>query len=168
MNPLFVAAAARCSHVSYRRSIQRTKAIGIEIEDARGAYEQCTSHGGVGIQPPTFVEDSDGRGGVTISEIRAYGDVVLRFISFGSGRADEQGEKEKGHGATAEVRVVDQEEKKSFSGAFLPNFQDMEISGKAAARGDFGLQRPDHIVGNVWDLLESVRGYELISARQVV
>lgn len=44
-----------------------------------------------------------------------------------------------------------------FVGAFLPNFKDVEPSAAVKARGDFGLERVDHVVGNVWDLLESVR-----------
>lgn len=117
------------------------QAIGIEVEDATHAYEQCLSHGGVGVQLPTEVADKEGRGVATISEVHAYGDVVLRFISFGGVTT--------GAGAGDES-VTDG----AFSGAFLPNFVDVASDG---ARQDFGLQRADHIVGNVWDMLESVR-----------
>lgn len=60
-----------------------------------------------------------------VSEIRAYGDVVLRFISRHDG----------------------------FDGAFLPAYQAVAPSSSSQ---DYGLERIDHAVGNVWDLLESV------------
>lgn len=63
-------------------SVSHPQAIGIEVESAREAYEQCVRHGGKGVQPPTYVNDAEGRGGVTLSEVHVYGDVVLRFISF--------------------------------------------------------------------------------------
>lgn len=128
------------------------QAIGIEVEDAADAYRQCMARCGTAgvaanasVQPPTRVSDLDGRGAATISEIRAYGDVVLRFISFEaeSGPKDEEGEEAGG-----------------FTGAFLPNFVDVGVGddagGGVAGRENFGLQRADHIVGNVWDMLEHV------------
>ena len=110
------------------------QAVGIEVEDAEHAYEQCTAHGAVGVQAPTRVADQNGRGEVVISEVRAVGDVVLRFISF------ESAEGSSGEG--------------SDHWSFLPNFEDVP---PRVAREGFGLQRLDHAVLNVWDLLESVR-----------
>lgn len=124
---------------SYRRALPRTKAIAICVEDAREAYEQRTKHGGFGVQPPIFVENSDDRGGVTISEIHVYGDVILRFVSFSGGALDEEAGREAG------VRAAGQEGKTPFSGAFLPNFRDVNVSGAVAAQEDFGLQRADYI-----------------------
>lgn len=78
---------------------------------------------------------------------------MLRFISFEETKqekGEEEGEEEgRGEGATG------------FTGAFLPNFVDVageeeEGGGGAGGREDFGLQRADHIVGNVWDMLEHV------------
>lgn len=121
------------------------QAIGIEVEDAQEAYEQCINNGGVGVQLPSYVEDENKRGGVVISEVHAYGDVVLRFISF----VMHTGTEGDGAGVTAK-------EGKAFSGTFLPNFHDVEAGAAVVERGNFGLQRADHIVGNVWDMLESV------------
>lgn len=74
-------------------SVSHPQAIGIEVQSAREAYEQCVRHGGKGVQPPTYVNDAEGRGGVTLSEVYVYGDVVLRFISFDipGGHGDEDG-----------------------------------------------------------------------------
>lgn len=44
-----------------------------------------------------------------------------------------------------------------FEGEFLPNFEDVKVDEARVARGDFGLTRFDHIVGNVWDMIERVR-----------
>ncbi|CAM9922761.1 unnamed protein product [Ectocarpus sp. 6 AP-2014] len=143
--PGFDPAAA---HEFFRRHGLAGRAIGIEVEDAAHAYEQCIEHCGsdgsnASVRRPTRVTDVDGRGGATISEVRAYGDVVLRFISFEPeskmvGEGELGGDKGVGHGG-------------GFEGAFLPNFVDIEGE---EAREDFGLQRADHIVGNVWDMLE--------------
>lgn len=100
------------------------------------------------VQPPTRVSDLDGRGAATISEVRAYGDVVLRFISFGAESGADGAKEEEGGGGGREAG--------GFTGAFLPNFVDVADAG-GAVREDFGLQRADHIVGNVWDMLEHVR-----------
>ncbi|CAN0084784.1 unnamed protein product, partial [Ectocarpus sp. 12 AP-2014] len=82
--PGFDPAAA---HEFFRRHGLAGRAIGIEVEDAAHAYEQCIERCGsdgsnASVRRPTRVTDVDGRGGATISEVRAYGDVVLRFISF--------------------------------------------------------------------------------------
>lgn len=119
------------------------------MEDAKEAYEQSISNGGIGVQSPARVVDRDGRGGATIAEVHAYGSVVLRLISFGS---DEEGGEEQGTGTLGG---------KVFQGAFLPNFVDIDAKGgtgdeAGAGERNFGLQRADHIVGNVWDMLESV------------
>lgn len=103
------------------------------------------------MQAPSLVTDKDGRGSATISEVRAYGDVVLRFISFSEGEGGVSTLSEDGRGGVQEGTGDDSAE--GFSGAFLPNFEDVKGDKKA----DFGLQRADHIVGNVWDMLESVR-----------
>lgn len=107
------------------------------MEDAKDAYEKCTVHGGIGVQPPTRVTDRSGRGEAVISEVKAYGDVVIRFISFGDGHAEGEG----------------------ISPTFLPNFEDVEQHARTVEDSNFGLQRADHIVGNVWDLVETVRRF---------
>lgn len=58
-------------------------APGLLVEDAADAYEEATANGGVGVLPPTRLEDVEGGagGGAVISEVKLYGDVVLRFVS---------------------------------------------------------------------------------------
>lgn len=95
-------------------------------------------HGGIGVQPPTRVIDRSGRGEAVISEVKAYGDVVIRFVSFGDGHAGDE----------------------AISATFLPNFEDVEQNARRVEDSNFGLQRADHIVGNVWDLVETVRLFD--------
>ncbi|KIZ01637.1 4-hydroxyphenylpyruvate dioxygenase [Monoraphidium neglectum] len=59
------------------------RAVGILVEDAADAYAQATANGGVGVLAPTRLEDCEGGAGgsAVISEVKLYGDVVLRFVS---------------------------------------------------------------------------------------
>jgi hypothetical protein len=62
-----------------------------------------------------------------MAEIKLYGDVVLRLVG-----------------------------EDHFEGAFLPNFEDIrpptEDGHVGAGVGRYGIERFDHIVGNVWSL----------------
>lgn len=183
------------------------QAIGIEVDDAALAYEQCQSHSGrggggsggvsVSVQPPARVTDRDGRGSATIAEVKAYGDVVLRFISFDGHRAGGRGNTGAGGETAAAAKLKSETEAGTetntasntefgntepgtdsemeadtdgaFSGAFLPNFVD--VGGGEPGAGPpqgYGLERADHIVGNVWDMLEHVRGIGPSRARCIL
>ncbi|MCL7022915.1 hypothetical protein MKW94_012146 [Papaver nudicaule] len=102
------------------------RAVGIEVEDAVEAFNVSVENGGMASASPVEIGN-----GVFISEIKMYGDVVLRYVSF----------KENLNGTSDYV--------------LLPGFEKMdELS---SFRGlDFGLKRLDHAVGNVWNLAESV------------
>jgi hypothetical protein len=56
---------------------------GLLVEDAADAFAQATANGGVGVLPPTRLDDTKGGagGGAVVSEVKLYGDVVLRFVS---------------------------------------------------------------------------------------
>lgn len=98
---------------------------GLEVDDAAKAYEQCISHGGQAALAPVRVRSPDGKGSMVVSEVRAYGDVVLRFVSREDG----------------------------FDGPFLPTYKTLPEPRRPL---DYGIQRIDHAVGNVWDLIESM------------
>lgn len=57
------------------------KAVGILVADARKAYEETVGNGAIGVLQPTELTDGSTGKGVVVSEIKAYGDVVLRFVS---------------------------------------------------------------------------------------
>ena len=54
---------------------------GIRVNDAHAAYEQSTAGGATSLLPPTELRDAASGSTLTICEVAAYGDVVLRFVS---------------------------------------------------------------------------------------
>ena len=54
---------------------------GIRVDDARQAFEVSTANGAEGVLPPTELQDCNSNTSAVVSEVRAYGDCVLRFIS---------------------------------------------------------------------------------------
>lgn len=112
------------------------RALGLEVEDARQAYQECVANGGQGVLEPVRLDPSPGVGQdgyLVMSEVQAYGNVVLRFVSR--------------HGG--------------YAGSFLPGYQEetstAPTTGAKAERSvDYGLERIDHAVGNVWELNEAV------------
>lgn len=113
------------------------RAIGLEVEDATKAYNECIAYGGQAALAPVRLVPapmSGQRGYVVMSEVRAYGDVVLRFVSKHEG----------------------------YAGSFLPAYTEEDASSPSSSSSrkmlDYGLERIDHAVGNVWELLDAV-GY---------
>lgn len=62
------------------------RAVGVQVESAKAAYEQSTSNGGEGACPPTTL--SDANGSMVYSETKYYNDVVFRWVE---GRASYTG-----------------------------------------------------------------------------
>ena len=54
---------------------------GIEVEDARHAYEQSVANGARSALTPTVLQNPADGTEQTIAEIELYGDCVLRFVS---------------------------------------------------------------------------------------
>lgn len=54
---------------------------GIRVDDAQEAFEVSTANGAEGVLRPTQLRDEASGTSALVSEIRAYGDCVLRFIS---------------------------------------------------------------------------------------
>ena len=126
------------SHDFFRNHGLGVKAVGIEVLDAKTAFDNSVSNGAWPMLEPTFIpacagylkelgidEDKDGLHGCTISEVELYGDVVLRYISFPT---------------------------KNTSSAlpFLPHLAPHSSKNK---KSTYGIKRIDHAVGNVPDLL---------------
>ncbi len=53
-------------------------AIALTVPDAVTAYRQVTAKGAIGVMPPTIAEDESGI--LRYAAIRAYGDVIIKFI----------------------------------------------------------------------------------------
>jgi len=70
---------ARFAHDFFSRHGFAARAVGLEVEDAAEAYATATSSGATGVLAPVTLRDEAGE--VVVSEVAAYGDVVLRFVS---------------------------------------------------------------------------------------
>ncbi|XXG68766.1 hypothetical protein AAC387_Pa06g1778 [Persea americana] len=100
------------------------RAVAVKVADAGDAFHVSVAHGAVPAAEPVEL----GRG-CRMSEVRLYGDVVLRYVSFGEEEESDFGEL-----------------------GFLPGFERVEESYPL----DFGIRRLDHAVGNVASLAEAV------------
>lgn len=54
---------------------------GLSVDDAATAHKAATASGGVSVMEPQEVSDKASGDTAVLSEVRAYGDVVLRFVS---------------------------------------------------------------------------------------
>ncbi|XP_057461157.1 4-hydroxyphenylpyruvate dioxygenase [Actinidia eriantha] len=102
------------------------RAIAIEVEDAAAAFSASVAHGARPSSPPIPLDDR-----AVIAEVKLYGDVVLRYVSFKSYNSSPNPNPE-----------------------FLPGFEPVEES--ASYPLDYGLRRLDHAVGNVPELAPMV------------
>jgi len=96
---------------------------------------RCVEGGGTPVLEPRWMTDSRAheneetpRAGCTVAEVQLYGDVVLRLLSFDDG----------------------------YSGAHLPGYAQLPVPS-SSVEGRYGITRFDHIVGNVWELMPSIR-----------
>ncbi|KAL5571340.1 hypothetical protein UlMin_020937 [Ulmus minor] len=104
------------------------RAIAVEVEDAELAFTTSVANGAKPSSPPIVVENR-----VVIAEVRLYGDVVLRYVSYNPNPPNFQ---------------VDPKP----DSWFLPKFEPVPESFPL----DFGIRRLDHAVGNVPDLRSAV------------
>lgn len=57
------------------------RAIGISVDDAREAHDVATANGAESVLAPTELREGEGGASSVVSEVVAYGDCVLRFVS---------------------------------------------------------------------------------------
>lgn len=118
------------------------RAIAIIVNNVQEAFNTMILNGAISVLPPTTIIDKSGRGSASIAEIQIYGDVVLRLVD----RTD-------------------------FHGKFLPNFVDVKKGDESSVEvpadkvGRYGIQRFDHIVGNVFSLQETMRRIVQLTVR---
>jgi 4-hydroxyphenylpyruvate dioxygenase len=106
------------------------RAIGIRVDDARQAFEVSTANGAEGVLPPTELRDDGSNTSAVVSEIRAYGDCVLRFISG------------------------------SFQGPYMPNFEAVasEQESYGLQRLDHAVGNV-HVMADTVDYLQRATGF---------
>ena len=121
------------AHAFYSKHGLAVRAVGIEVMDAKVAYENAVKNGAIGVLEPTIIENHEERDRkqCEMAEVELYGDVVLRFVSF-SGSSG-------GGGSTND------------NAPFLPNLSPYPSAKKN--KSTYGLSRIDHTVGNVPNLL---------------
>ena len=95
------------------------RAIAIEVDDAELAFTTSVAHGANPSSPPITLDNR-----AVISEVRLYGDVVLRYVSYKTTDSDP-------------------------ISWFLPWFEPVVPEPYPL---DFGIRRLDHAVGNVAEL----------------
>ena len=125
------------AHEFYSKHGLAVRAVGVEVQDAKEAYDAALQNGAQGVLPPTDMPSNyEGQftGGCQMAEVKLYGDVVLRFVSFG----DENCERKARDGIPE---------------PFLPHLA--PYPSYKPTRPNYGLKRIDHTVGNVPNLLET-------------
>jgi len=115
------------------------RAVGTLVEDAEVAYHVSTEHGGRGVQAPVQLTDQATGVTMTVSEISLYGDVVLRFVSYTPTKEDTTTPTPTTTNGTTTI-------------PYLPNYEAIKDSVPVC----YGLQRLDHAVGNVPELIPVV------------
>lgn len=86
------------AHQFFQHHGLAVRAIGIRVADATIAYNNCVSSGAKGVTAPQILLDDRSGEELVMSEIWAYGDVVLRFVSG------------------------------NFNGSFLPNYEPLQVT----------------------------------------
>ncbi|KAI3520579.1 hypothetical protein L1887_10029 [Cichorium endivia] len=102
------------------------RSVAIEVEDAEIAFSVSVAHGAKPSSAPITLGNND----VVVSEVKLYGDVVLRYISYKNPTSD-------------------------AIYTFLPGFEPVEKTSSFPDL-DYGIRRLDHAVGNVPELAPAV------------
>ncbi|KAI4305947.1 hypothetical protein L6164_029272 [Bauhinia variegata] len=104
------------------------RAVAVEVENAEIAFATSVAHGAKPSSPPVVLDDR-----VVVAEVRLYGDVVLRYVSY---------------------KDPSQLSDPNPGSWFLPKFEPVEELSSYPL--DFGIRRLDHAVGNVPELAPMV------------
>ena len=147
------------AHTFFQNHGLAARAVGIEVMDAKKAFEVSVANGAIPVLEPTFlptcpaqmkartINGDDWRSkskeedGCYISEVELYGDVVLRYVSFITSN---------------ENHNYDDDD---TSQPFLPHLAPIIDESRKDDNDDdnddgFGLYKIDHAVGNVPNLQE--------------
>lgn len=137
------------AHNFFQKHGLAARAVGVEVEDARVAFEASVARGAVPVLEPSFLptcpaqlrssspDDNNNNSGCYIAEVELYGDVTLRYVSF-----------PKTDNADTDASISSC----TTTQPFLPHLAPVE---KSTMRESYGIYRIDHAVGNVHDLQEA-------------
>ena len=130
------------AHEFYSKHGLAVRAVGVEVADAKLAYEAAVKNGAVGVCEPTIIQnfneekDVGMEGECQMAEVSLYGDVVLRFVSF-----------DKNSGSSSVTGTANQ------PSPILPHLS--PYPSYKSTKPTYGLARLDHTVGNVPNLFET-------------
>ena len=129
------------AHEFYSKHGLAVRAVGVEVKDARMAYECAVNNGAVSVLEPTSIPNLsvEKMKACQIAEVSLYGDVVLRFVSF------DDSEKMNTDAITSKSN------RPTTSTPFLPHLS--PYPSYKSSKPTYGLSRIDHTVGNVPNLL---------------
>jgi 4-hydroxyphenylpyruvate dioxygenase len=145
------------AHAFFQKHGLAARAVGVEVKDAKVAFEESVARGAVPVMEPSFLptcpaqlrasSNNKSNSGCYIAEVELYGDVVLRYVSFLSKSNTPDNEE-------TEDRDSDSDTSSSSTTTqpFLPHLAPVETS---SLRESYGIYRIDHAVGNVHDLQEA-------------
>nr|XP_043632326.1 4-hydroxyphenylpyruvate dioxygenase [Erigeron canadensis] len=102
------------------------RSIAVEVEDAEIAYSVSIAHGAKPSSAPVTLGNND----VVLAEVKLYGDVVLRYVSFKNTNYD-------------------------VTTNFLPGFEPVDATSSFHEL-NYGIHKLDHAVGNVPELAPAV------------
>ncbi|KAF5770130.1 putative 4-hydroxyphenylpyruvate dioxygenase [Helianthus annuus] len=108
------------------------RAIAVEVEDAETAFAVSVANGAKPSSPPVTLGHND----VVLSEVKLYGDVVLRYVSYKNNTNNNNNNDNDNY-------------------IFLPGFEAMDKTSSFQEL-DYGIRRLDHAVGNVPELAPAV------------
>ena len=131
------------AHEFYSKHGLAVRAVGVEVNDAKIAYEAAVNNGAIGVSEPSIIQDfnEEQNGRVCqMAEVSLYGDVVLRFVSFET--------VDNINGSSNSVSSNHQQPT-----PILPNLS--PYPSYKSTKPTYGLARLDHTVGNVPNLLQT-------------
>ena len=103
--------------------------VGISVSDVQASFDTLVANGAIVVLAPVRVTDANpDRGYADMAEVSLYGE------------------------GDVSLRLVDV---RNFKGTFLPNFVDVVAPGTKL--GKYGIDRIDHIVGNVHNLQNTLK-----------
>ena len=146
------------AHKFFQKHGLAARAVGVEVEDAKAAFDASVAKGAVPVLEPSFLptcpaqirasSSDNNNSGCYIAEVELYGDVVLRYVSFPK---SENGDRKTSSSNSGDSTTTTR--------PFLSNLAPVE---KSTMRESYGIYRIDHAVGNVHDLQETysrIRGF---------